>query len=104
MRDHQGKKNGRAFDFWGCSGWKDGCKGTFANDNGKPGARQDNKPKAEAGGCKCPQCQGNLVRRKGTSRKTGRPYDFYSCQGKCKTTYHVRKDGSPDFTPKEKKK
>lgn len=101
---HQGEKNGRAFDFWGCSGWKDGCKGTFANDNGKPGARQDNKPKAEAGGCKCPQCQGNLVRRKGTSRKTGRPYDFYSCQGKCKTTYHVRKDGSPDFTPKEKKK
>ena len=97
-------KEQKGYNFWGCSGWKDGCKVTFADDNGKPGARQDNKSKAEAGGCKCPQCQGDLVRRKGTSRKTGRPYDFYSCQGKCKTTYHVRKDGSPDFTPKEKKK
>lgn len=102
----QGEKNGRAYDFWGCSGWKEGCKATFANDGGKPGERQDNKPKEQpaASGHKCPKCKGHLIRRRGTSQKTGKPYDFYSCQGTCKATYNPKKDGSPDFTPKERKK
>ena len=97
----QGERNGRAFDFWGCSGYPD-CKATFANDGGKPGERQDNKPK-EVSGHKCPKCKKDLVRRKGVSAKTGKPYDFFSCLG-CKETYTPKDDGTPDFTPKKKKK
>ncbi|WP_420170710.1 type I DNA topoisomerase (plasmid) [Pseudomonas alloputida] len=37
---HRTKKGGKGgkggFDFWGCSGFKDGCARTFPNDKGKP--------------------------------------------------------------------
>ena len=103
-KDAQGQKG---YNFWGCSGYRKeggGCPATFADDGGKPGERRDNKPKAEPSGHKCPGCRGDLVRRKGISKKTGRPYDFYSCQGQCKVTYNAREDGEPDLTEKPKKK
>ncbi len=97
-----GEKNGRAFDFWGCSGFPK-CKASFANDAGQPGERQDTKAKAASGEHTCPRCKGELVRRQGTSQKTGKAYDFYSCRGKCKATYNPKEDGTPDFEGKQGK-
>lgn len=33
---HRAKKGKGGYDFWGCSGFKDGCKATYENKNGKP--------------------------------------------------------------------
>lgn len=33
---HRVRTGEKAFDFWGCSGFKDGCKTSYNNDNGKP--------------------------------------------------------------------
>ena len=98
----QGEKNGRAFDFWGCSGFPQ-CKASFANDAGKPGERQDTKAKKAASEHKCPKCKGDLARRQGTSQKTGKAYDFYSCLGKCKATYNPTEDGTPEFEGRQRK-
>jgi len=33
---HRFKKGAGGFDFWGCTGFKTGCKATYQNENGKP--------------------------------------------------------------------
>lgn len=33
---HRTKKGKGGYDFWGCSGFKDGCKSSYENKNGKP--------------------------------------------------------------------
>lgn len=33
---HQGRKRGRAYKFWGCSGYRDGCKASYEDSNGAP--------------------------------------------------------------------
>lgn len=33
---HRHKKGRGGFDFWGCSGFKDGCRATYENKRGKP--------------------------------------------------------------------
>ena len=33
---HRLKKGKGGFDFWGCSGFKDGCKTSYKNNNGAP--------------------------------------------------------------------
>jgi DNA topoisomerase-1 len=39
---HRHKKGKSGYDFWGCSGFKDGCRQSFPNKGGKP---QLNEPK-----------------------------------------------------------
>lgn len=83
------------FDFWGCSGFPD-CNETYLNDNGKPGAKQERKPKPEHSEFICPQCGAFLIRHCG--EKNGKAYDFYGCAGypKCSVSYST-KDGKPDI-------
>lgn len=33
---HRVKKGAGGFDFWGCTGFKEGCKATYENNNGSP--------------------------------------------------------------------
>jgi DNA topoisomerase-1 len=33
---HRKKPGKGGYDFWGCSGFKDGCKASYENKNGKP--------------------------------------------------------------------
>jgi DNA topoisomerase-1 len=33
---HQGRKKGRAYKFWGCSGYRDGCEATYKDNDGAP--------------------------------------------------------------------
>lgn len=92
-------KNGKFGKYWGCSGWNDKenpCKWTAKDDKGKP--KSGDKAKAEITEYYCQECQSPLRLQTGVSKKTGKPYKFYSCTGfpKCKTTYW-EKDGKPDF-------
>jgi DNA topoisomerase-1 len=96
----------RGYNFWACSGYPD-CPATFADAGGLPGERQDTKPKPQASGFKCPDCGQDLIHRTGTSQKSGKPYDFFSCAGfkqGCKAVFNSKEDGSPDFEKKEKTK
>lgn len=95
-------KEKRGYNFWSCSGYPN-CPATFNDSDGVPGERQDNKPKPQASGFKCPDCGKDLIRRTGTS-KTGRPYDFFGCSGfkaGCKSTFNVLED-APNFEEKKK--
>ncbi len=95
-RADKGEKKG--FNFWSCSGYPD-CRVTFTDANNAPGERLDNKPKPEKSGFSCPECEQPLIRRQGTS-KAGKAYDFFACSGypKCRKTFGVLDDNSPDFT------
>ncbi|MBO4794238.1 MAG: type I DNA topoisomerase [Deltaproteobacteria bacterium] len=91
----QGVKDGRVFNFWGCSGFRDGCPAIFADDDGKPGERQDTKPKAQLSEHKCPACGKPLVHRQG--EKNGREFNFWGCSGfrdGCLVTF-ADDDGKP---------
>ncbi len=52
-----------------------------------------------SGGKTCPQCGKPLARRSGTSKKTGKPYDFLSCTGYPECTYSENADGSTGKAP-----
>jgi ssDNA-binding Zn-finger/Zn-ribbon topoisomerase 1 len=92
----------QGFNFWGCSGYPE-CRATFADDNGKPGAKNSSSVKPEPSGFKCPRCQSDLVHRKGFSSKTGNDYDFFVCPNPdCRSTYN-NKNGEP-FIPENVKR
>ena len=96
-------KDKKGWNFWSCSGYPD-CPASFADAGGVPGVRQEKK-KLEPSGFKCPDCGKGLIRRKGTSQKTGKDYDFFACSGfkvGCKATFDPKEDGSPDFDKKKK--
>ncbi len=92
---HRMKKG--SYDFWGCTGYPE-CKTTCVDDNGRPGAKQEPKTPMEHSEYDCKECGKPLIRRKGTSAKTGQEYDFFACSGfpKCKKSYNI-KDEQPDF-------
>lgn len=94
----QGVKDSREFNFWGCSSFKKdggGCPVRFADDNGTPGERLDNKPKTQSSEHKCPVCGKPLVHRQGV--KDGREFNFWGCSGfrdGCQVTF-ADDDGKP---------
>ncbi|MDR1871395.1 MAG: type I DNA topoisomerase [Deltaproteobacteria bacterium] len=79
------------YNFWACSDRN--CGTTYQDDNGAPGPKNPPRDKPVLSDFKCPACHSPLIRRKGTSRKTGEDYDFYSCSNRsCQTTYRTRND------------
>ncbi len=97
---HRVKEGECGYNFWGCSGFKDGCTAKYRDDGGKPGEKIVSAPPSEY---KCPKCKKPLYRRQGTSKKTGKPYDLYVCADRaCDAVYYAKDDGTPDFNPKKK--
>ncbi|MDR1314658.1 MAG: hypothetical protein LBQ12_13465 [Deltaproteobacteria bacterium] len=89
---HMVKEGEGGYNFWGCSGFP-ACRSTYQDVNGKPGGKTS---RSDPSGFKCVRCGSDLYRRKGTSRRTGVDYDFFSCANqKCGSIYDVR-DGQPD--------
>lgn len=90
------RRKGDTGFYWSCTGYPD-CKTTLPDDKGKPGTRKA----AELADAPCPSCGKPLARRKGTSKKTKKPYDFYSCTGypACEASF-MTKNGQPDFDNK----
>ncbi|MCO1336629.1 DNA topoisomerase 3 [Microbulbifer sp. OS29] len=66
--------------FWGCIGYPS-CEASFPDKRGKPNLEP--KPKANAGDTTdhaCPECEnGNLIKRRGKSKKTKKFYNWYGC-------------------------
>ncbi len=56
---HRDKEGEGGYNFWGCSGFRDGsCKAVFTDDNGKPGDKQEPRaPKTPPSKFKCPRCK-----------------------------------------------
>jgi ssDNA-binding Zn-finger/Zn-ribbon topoisomerase 1 len=90
---HMIKPGDNGYDFWGCSGYP-ACRATYPDAGGVPGPK--NPPRQQVSGFKCVRCGADLLRRKGTSHKTGQPFDFFSCSNtKCRAIYETRND-APD--------
>lgn len=89
------KKDDRSWDFFSCQD----CEATFPNVDGKPGPKREKKEKPPLSEYKCAKCGKPLYHKTGTSKKTGNPYDFYSCSGypKCKAAFNTKEDGKPDL-------
>lgn len=86
----------KGYDFFACPH----CENTFPNENGKAGAKSVKKEQPPLSEFTCPFCKKNkLVRRQGTSQKTGKEYDFYACSGfpKCKANFPTLENGKPDL-------
>ena len=96
---HMVKEGDSGYNFWSCSGYPS-CKASYKDDDGQPGAK--NEPKAPASNHKCPKCKKPLVRRTGTSKASGKDYDFFGCTDRtCNATYPVKGE-KPDFEAKRK--
>lgn len=86
--------------FWGCTGFRDGCKTTLPDDDGKPGEAKkpatDASKRADDPFYPCPQCQKPLVRRNGAKGP------FWGCSGypECR---HTQPDdnGKPGLRPSD---
>lgn len=80
--------------FWACSD-KSNCCFTINDDNGKP-AQIKEVIISEI--YKCKVCNSGLIRRTGKSKKTKKPYAFWSCSNypNCKENYSDI-IGKPDF-------
>ncbi|MEW5250881.1 DNA topoisomerase 3 [Microbulbifer discodermiae] len=93
LRRIKGKKG----FFWACRGYPD-CRASFPDKGGKP----DFSPKAPAGETTahaCPDCDnGKLIKRRGKSKKTKKPYTWYGCDQfpACKARF-FEKDGKPEI-------
>ncbi|MBQ4132969.1 MAG: topoisomerase DNA-binding C4 zinc finger domain-containing protein, partial [Desulfovibrionaceae bacterium] len=89
---HKVKAGKDGYDFWGCSGYPH-CTATCADDNGRPGAKQEAKPPAELSEFNCEKCGQPLKHLKG--EKSGRAYDFFACSSnECGATFD-NVDGKP---------
>lgn len=78
-------KNSRNGSFWGCSRFKEGCRATFSDLNGKPLIKM------------CPKCKkGHILKKK------GRRGPFYGCNRypDCDAIFRVGKNGLPVFEVK----
>ncbi|SDE08851.1 DNA topoisomerase [Paraburkholderia lycopersici] len=85
---------GKHGPFWSCSTYP-ACNTVLPDEQGRPGRP---RPKPAISQFKC-TCGAGLVHRTGTSKKTRKPYDLWSCSAypKCKNAYGDR-DGHPDIT------
>lgn len=85
------QKSGKFGLFWGCSGWNNKespCNHMMNDKDGKPVPKEP-KPAQNLSEFDCKKCGKKLIWKHGTSKKTGKPYSFYTCSGfpKCKTNY-----------------
>ena len=89
----KGEKNGRTYDFFSCL--DKACGATYDNVDGKPVAR---KPR-EVTEHKCAKCGKPLTLYEGIGKQSGKPYKKFNCTGypKCRQSYWVKEDGTPDF-------
>jgi ssDNA-binding Zn-finger/Zn-ribbon topoisomerase 1 len=86
----QGDEATFGYDFWGCSGFPN-CRVTLQNIDGKPDYTSHKKDAPS--GFKCFKCQGDLIRKKGVSSKTGYDYDFFACSNpNCRATFDAVDD------------
>lgn len=76
-RESQNKKG---VFWWGCSQWRDGCKASFYDNNGKP--QLETKPKQEIpdDAKTCPKCKnGKLL-----AKTSAKGFNYFACNGKLK--------------------
>jgi DNA topoisomerase-1 len=91
------KEGPGGYNFWGCS--DRACGATYPDLDGVPGEKNPPKVPVVLSEYTCLACQSPLIRRVGTSRKTGEDYDFFSCSNRsCEATYRTRED-KPVFPP-----
>ena len=89
------KRKGDRGAYWSClrkEAHSDGNPVFLPDDRGRPGQRRE-APQIST--YRCPRCGKALIRRQGTSKKTGKPYDFFACSGLsagCKETFDVVND------------
>ena len=85
------KKQGKGY-WWGCSGYKSGCKITMDDHRGNPKPRV--KPLYSK--IQCPICQNHML-----IQRTGKKGKFWSCSGypDCKATFNDR-NGKPQIADK----
>lgn len=73
---HRQKAGKDGYNFWGCSGFKDGCKTSLTDNNGVPGEKKGQGPALSEH--KCPGCGKPLIHRV----KPGKGgYNFWGCSG-----------------------
>lgn len=91
------KRTGDKGPYWACmrKDEHDDEKPVFLpDDRGRPGQR---KAAPEPSEYVCPKCGKSLIRRKGISAKSKKPYDFFGCSDRaCNQTFDT-KGGKPDF-------
>lgn len=94
------KRTGDKGLYWACmrkDEHDDGKPVFLPDDRGRPGQR---KAAPEPSEYNCPQCGKPLIRRKGISAKSKKPYDFFGCSDRaCNQTFDA-KGGKPDFRGK----
>jgi DNA topoisomerase-3 len=75
---------GQKGPYWGCTGWREGCKVTYQDNNGQPVLEAKEGPACECG-------KGHL------RLKNGQKGAFWGCSAypECRITY-PDKDGKPD--------
>ncbi len=86
------KKEPKGEYFWGCAGYKEGCKYSVPDDHGKPGKRVPQIVSTH----KCPKCGKGMIRKESKKKKGS---FFWSCSGypSC-TGLCFDKGGRPDFS------
>lgn len=94
------KKDGKFGTYWRCSGWnatENPCGHTMNDNNGKPIEKPLKSP-VQTSEFNCKKCGKPLIWKTGTSKKTNKPYSFFSCSGfpKCKQNYD-EVNGEPQF-------
>ena len=85
-------KGGKGF-FWGCTGYKDGCKTSFSDKAGRP-VLVPKKPEPSSK-YECAACGSKLIRRAGKRKGT----HFWGCSSypDCKQ-YYPDLNGKPDYS------
>ena len=85
-------KGGKGF-FWGCTGYKDGCKTSFSDKAGRP-VLVPKKPEPSSK-YECTACGSKLIRRAGKRKGT----HFWGCSSypDCKQ-YYPDLNGKPDYS------
>lgn len=98
------RRSGQYGFFWGCSGYRDGCKTNLPDVDGKPGERASRPAAATSPESShvCPKCKSALrhVAKSKEDDPKGKGYDFWSCsnRSKCNSTFKTGADGAPILT------
>ncbi len=86
MRRFKGEKG----NFWGCTGYQDGCKTSFPDKDGKPNFNVN-----KISQYKCKECGNGLIKK--TGKKPGTAFWACSKYPECKVTYFDFK-GQPNYS------